>query len=192
MARRKEITRDQILVAALIVVEEQGFHRFTARSVARQMKCSTQPIYLEFTNMDGLREAVFNRIHDYLGDEIFSKSVTGDNVVDMGLNYIAFARERSQLFKALFIEDYDGGERMYNFSEEMFTKHAKEDEHYQNLSAEIMDRLHSGTWITVTGLASLMSSGILTPDQKQLTAIIQDAIATIVAHEPNEAIGKLR
>ena len=43
------------LVAALIVVEEQGF-TFHRPQCCPQMKCSTQPIYLEFTNMDGLRE----------------------------------------------------------------------------------------------------------------------------------------
>mgnify|MGYP002128688326 CR=1 FL=1 len=56
MARRKTITRDQILTAAHQVISEKGFSHFTARNIATQMNCSTQPIYLEFKNMNDLKE----------------------------------------------------------------------------------------------------------------------------------------
>ena len=55
MARKKTITREQILAAAYEVVATEGFSRFTARNIASKMKCSTQPIYLEFKNMDDLK-----------------------------------------------------------------------------------------------------------------------------------------
>ena len=55
MARKKTITREQILVAAHQVISDKGFSHFTARNIATQMNCSTQPIYLEFKNMDDLK-----------------------------------------------------------------------------------------------------------------------------------------
>lgn len=58
MARKKTITRDQILKAAYEVVATEGFTRFTARNIAAKMKCSTQPIYLEFKNMDDLKKCI--------------------------------------------------------------------------------------------------------------------------------------
>ncbi|BDP83738.1 hypothetical protein EfmAA610_09480 [Enterococcus faecium] len=57
MARKKTITREQILAAAYEVAATDGFTRFTARNIANKMNCSTQPIYLEFKNMDDLRQA---------------------------------------------------------------------------------------------------------------------------------------
>ena len=70
MARKKTITRDQILKAAYEVVATEGFTRFTARNIAAKMKCSTQPIYLEFKNMDDLKSALINQIYDYLATEV--------------------------------------------------------------------------------------------------------------------------
>jgi AcrR family transcriptional regulator len=62
MARKKTITRDQILNAAYEVVAKEGFSRFTARNIAAKMKCSTQPIYLEFKNMDELKKVLVKEI----------------------------------------------------------------------------------------------------------------------------------
>lgn len=45
---KKTITKEQILTAAYEVVATEGFSKFTARNIANKMKCSTQPIYLEF------------------------------------------------------------------------------------------------------------------------------------------------
>ncbi|ELB47462.1 hypothetical protein OKE_03168 [Enterococcus faecium EnGen0043] len=61
MARKKTITREQILAAAYEVAATDGFTRFTARNIANKMNCSTQPIYLEFKNMDDLRQALLSR-----------------------------------------------------------------------------------------------------------------------------------
>lgn len=62
MARKKTITKDHILNAAYEIVATEGFSRFTARNIASKMKCSTQPIYLEFKNMDDLKNALFDKI----------------------------------------------------------------------------------------------------------------------------------
>lgn len=72
MARKKTITREQILAAAYEVAATDGFTRFTARNIANKMNCSTQPIYLEFKNMDDLRQALFEQIYDHLQYEVFT------------------------------------------------------------------------------------------------------------------------
>ena len=53
--RRKVYTKDQILKAAYDVVAKEGFKGFTARNIAKKMGISTQPIYLEFKNMEDLK-----------------------------------------------------------------------------------------------------------------------------------------
>ena len=68
MARKKTITRDQILEAAYTVVSTEGFSRFTARNIAAKMNCSTQPIYLEFQNMEDLKMALIRKVHDHLAN----------------------------------------------------------------------------------------------------------------------------
>lgn len=77
MARKKTITREQILAAAYEVAATDGFTRFTARNIANKMNCSTQPIYLEFKNMDDLRQALFEQIYDHYNMKCSLLSIQG-------------------------------------------------------------------------------------------------------------------
>ncbi|WP_071131790.1 TetR/AcrR family transcriptional regulator [Enterococcus timonensis] len=169
------MTREDIIKAGYELVAQEGFHKFTARNIAKLMGTSTAPIYAEFHSMDALKETIFQRIENYLGEVIFNEVRTGDSIVDMGLNYIYFAMGENKLYKALYLEDYGGGERMHNFSYRMYTKRVSEDNKYQSLSKGQVDALHYGTWIIVTGLASLMSSHIIMPTEEQLISIIKDS-----------------
>ena len=53
--RRKVYTREHILKAAYELINREGFGNFTARNIAKHMGISTQPIYLEFENMQDLK-----------------------------------------------------------------------------------------------------------------------------------------
>ena len=88
MARKKTITKEKILSAAYEVATTEVFSRFTARNIANKMNCSTQPIYLEFKNMDDLKRALFVQIYDYLKYEVFPVVHTGNTIIDLAYNYI--------------------------------------------------------------------------------------------------------
>ena len=44
----KKVTREKIVDAAVRVLQEDGYSAVNARSVAKKLDCSTQPIYSEF------------------------------------------------------------------------------------------------------------------------------------------------
>ncbi len=115
MARKKTITKEQILSAAYEVATTEGFSRFTARNIANKMNCSTQPIYLEFKNMDDLKRALFVQIYDYLKYEVFPVVHTGNTIIDLAYNYIHFANREKKLYSSLYLEEY-GGERRCRLS----------------------------------------------------------------------------
>lgn len=176
MARRKTITKDMILNAAYEVVATEGFSRFTARNIASKMKCSTQPIYLEFKNMGDLRSALFDKLYTYLSEEIFPVAHTGDPLIDLPLNYIYFARDHNRLYRSLFIEDYGGGEEMHSFGYSQFLASARRSPIYSELSEDKLMALHTATWIVATGIASLMSSGIIRPTEADIIQMLQNTI----------------
>lgn len=183
MARKKTITKDQILNAAYEVVATEGFSKFTARNIANKMKCSTQPIYLEFKNMDDLKEELFERIHQYLAKEVFPVVHTENTIVDLALNYIHFATNESKLYRALYLEEYGGGKRMQEFSYKYFFKVVKKDDAYANLTDADINSLHMGTWIVATGIAALMTSGIIHPTDEQIEQLMKDAIDQIIERD---------
>ena len=57
----KKVSREAILDAAVEVLRDGGFSAINARSVARKLGCSTQPIYLSFQNMAELKAALTER-----------------------------------------------------------------------------------------------------------------------------------
>ncbi len=183
MARKKTITRDQILKAAYEVVATEGFTRFTARNIAAKMKCSTQPIYLEFKNMEDLKSALISQIFDYLATEVFPIERRGDIIVDLTLNYIGFANKEKRLYRALYLEEYGGGDSMQQFSFDLFVKSVKKDAKFSELSTVELQSLHTGVWIVATGLAALMSSGIIHPTEDQIAKLMTETVDNILIRE---------
>ncbi|AQP53116.1 TetR family transcriptional regulator [Vagococcus penaei] len=176
MARRKTITREHILDATYQVIATEGFSGFTARNIASKMKSSTQPIYLEFKNMEDLREAFLRDIEKYLTDDVFSKVVTGDALLDICLNFLEFAKREKILYRSLFVENHDGGKDLNKFSHNLYYEKINNDEKYVNLSDEQKESLFIGMFIIVTGLASLISSERIHPTQEEISQIVENCV----------------
>lgn len=179
--RAKTYTRERILKASYLLLEKEGFRNFTARNVAKQMGISTQPIYLEFKNMKDLKQTLIITIIKDLQKNIFSQVHTGDKLIDLSLNYIYFAKENPKLFTSLFIDDHGGGELIYQYSFDNFKKLVKEMDDYQGYSESALSELHNGLWIVITGIASLMSSGMMDYEKEKIILIVEQAITALVA-----------
>ncbi|MCF1622518.1 TetR/AcrR family transcriptional regulator [Tetragenococcus koreensis] len=183
MARKKTITRDQILEAAYEVVAKEGFSRFTARNIAAKMKCSTQPIYLEFKNMDDLKQALLKEIFDYLAAEVLPKEHSGDKLVDLGFNYIEFATKEKKLYKALYLEENLGDKSIQKVSFDYFVKLVQQDPEYKDLPEDKLSSLYTGFWIIVTGLAALTSANIMKPTDKEINVLLTETIKNLTNND---------
>ncbi|BDP81042.1 hypothetical protein EfmAA290_17180 [Enterococcus faecium] len=53
------------------IVAKEGFKGFTARNIAKKMGISTQPIYLEFKNMEDLKNTLLDSIFEQLKEDVF-------------------------------------------------------------------------------------------------------------------------
>lgn len=121
--RHKVYTREHILKAAYELIEKDGFSNFTARNVANQMGVSTQPIYLEFDNMEDLKQTLIKEIFDDLTKKVFSVEHTGDKVIDISINYIDFAQKNPRLFMAMYLDEKGGGKACMIFLIILSRKH---------------------------------------------------------------------
>ncbi len=114
MARKESVTEQMILDTAFEMVKEGGFESITARKVAERAGCSTQPIFRVYKNMDELQHAVYEKSILYFLD--YYKAANKPSSVpftNLGLTYIAFAREEKNYFKLLFVKGVKGGKSMY-------------------------------------------------------------------------------
>ena len=177
--RRKVYTKDQILKAAHEVVLESGFEKFTARNVAKKMGISTQPIYLEFKNMEDLKRTLLQKIQTDLTRKFMSQPITGDLIVDAPVHYIQFALKKPKLFKALFVDPKGGGPIMYEYSVEFYKELSKQSRRFGKLPKEDYELLHLETWVVVNGLITMLLAGIITLTREELIELVQQLIEDI-------------
>ena len=86
----------------------------TARRVAAKAGCSTQPIFRVYKNMDELWSAVYNKAAGFFQDYYGLYPRTGKApFVNLGMAYIAFAREEKNLFELLFVTNGPKRKSMY-------------------------------------------------------------------------------
>lgn len=177
--RRKVYTKDQILKAAHEVVLESGFEKFTARNVAKKMGISTQPIYLEFKNMEDLKRTLLQKIQTDLTRKFMSQPITGDLIVDAPVHYVEFALKKPRLFKALFVDPKGGGPIMYEYSVEFYKELSKQSRRFGKLPKEDYELLHLETWVVVNGLITMLLAGIITLTREELIELVQQLIEDI-------------
>lgn len=177
--RRKVYTKDQILKAAHEVVLESGFEKFTARNVAKKMGISTQPIYLEFKNMEDLKRTLLQKIQTDLTRKFMSQPITGDLIVDAPVHYVEFALKKPKLFKALFVDPKGGGPIMYEYSVEFYKELSKQSRRFGKLPKEDYELLHLETWVVVNGLITMLLAGIITLTREELIELVQQLIEDI-------------
>ena len=106
MARKESITSQMILDVAFQMAREEGLKNITARKVAERANCSTQPIFRSFQSMDDLVEGVYHRAVSYFQNyyEHYPKLEKAP-FCNLGMAYVAFAREEKELFRMLFVPD---------------------------------------------------------------------------------------
>ena len=87
-----------MIEGAFQLVRQKGHEFLTARNLAAFLGCSTQPIMYQFPNLDTLKDLTYQR-----ADEFHTKYLLADNdLLEIGLRYIRFAKEEPRLFRFLF------------------------------------------------------------------------------------------
>ncbi len=109
MPPKTRITKDMIVQAAIEVARQSGYENINARTVSEQLHCSTQPVMYHFSTIDGMKRAVYARADQLHSAYIMTIPPDQDPVLGIGLNYIRFAVEETQLFRFLFQSGYAEG-----------------------------------------------------------------------------------
>ena len=110
MPPKTKITKEMILDASFNIIRKEGHESLNARRIAEYLKCSTQPILYNFGTVDEIRGEVYKIADEYHTKYIMPKGKSGkDPMLELGLNYIRFGHEESNLFRFLFQTNKFGG-----------------------------------------------------------------------------------
>lgn len=164
---RSIFTKNQVINASLEAIRKDGFSTFSARTVAKALGSSTMPIYSLFGSLDGLEQAIWEAANELMVS-YQSKSYTGENLLDIAVGYIAFAREERNLFRYLFIErprrrEEEGhNPRQQDFSRQFGSDKERKKE-LSEVPAEYQEGLMRNSHIYTHGLAMLVNARIIDP-----------------------------
>ncbi|RVU70446.1 MULTISPECIES: TetR/AcrR family transcriptional regulator [Lactobacillus] len=176
MARKKEISRSKILDIAYKMAVNNGLDRMHARSIAKTGHFSTQPLYLEFKNMDEIRSEVLKRISHELRTETLQKKYVGDALIDLDLAYINFAQDHSKLFRAMFVGGKFGSQIIVDTLMDLGTAKFKEQYGDTNYSDQKVHDIVIANWISTTGMAALVVNEVAKFSQDQIVNVLQAQI----------------
>lgn len=156
MPAKKQVTKEMILNAALKLLREQGYEAVNLRQLAKELGCSTQPVYLSFSGMDALRgELIPLAVAEF---ERYMKAGSEDGVICLyGMRYIAFAKEEPRLFRFLFIRPNAFSEIKQVLLPMIEHSIGKLMAAY-HISYEEADILHDQMWMHAHGIASMIAT----------------------------------
>lgn len=103
MPPKAKITREMVVAAAFEVVRDAGAESVNARTVAKRLNCSTQPVMYHFATIEELKRAAYAKADRYHTEYLMrAQDPREDAMLRIGLNYIRFAIQEPRLFRFLF------------------------------------------------------------------------------------------
>ena len=175
MPKLTTITQEAIIDTAFEMVRKEGFGVLSARSIAKQIGCSTQPIYCCYKNMGDLKAELCQRALPYLQNIMLRCSKTGNVLLDMGLGYVRMAYTEPALFKAFYMDNIMNVKLTDIFPESrQAVEIMKDSEEYQHLSEEEVKSGIAKAWMLAHGIASLVAVGMLVYDEEKILEILNN------------------
>lgn len=180
MPPKTKITKEEIINTAVEIVRRDGADSINARVIARELNCSTQPVFSNFATMEDLRFAVVDAA-DALYQEYINREIAAEKYPAFkasGMAYIRFAKEEKELFKLLFMRDRSAEAEQPET--EGTRKISDIVQASTGFSGDKAALFHLEMWAYVHGIATMMATGYLELDTELVSDMLTDAYQGIM------------
>ena len=182
MARTPRITAEMLLKAGAEIILEQGADALNVRSAAAKLNCSVQPVFRNFGSMETYRRAVI----DYL-DGIYHAFVAqhldkNDYLFTISLAHILLARDRRNLFGALFLSNEYGSRTVPQIISSPWNREAIDCTAAQyHLTIKEAEAVYRDVRFYTFGIAEALYVGSLIAEEHELRQLLRGAIRKFCA-----------
>lgn len=182
MPAKKQITKAIISEKSFDYVRRKGIDALNMRDVAKECKCSTQPIYLAYKGIDELKQDIAQRAYEEFNNCLLKEIKSGiyPEYKAIGIGYIRFAIEERELFKYLFMRNRSkdkGGVEQNSFDGAIMTIMKN-----YGLYRDDAVTLHAEMWIFVHGIATMIATDYLDWDFETINRMITDAYKGLITN----------
>lgn len=179
----KKVTKKDIIACCIDIIKSEGIAGINARSVAKKLNCSTQPIYYLYANIDEMKNDVMGEIFKIFKQSMMKKHNNMLDYKDIGINFINFASKEPILFNLLFKNS------MQNEIKDFLNLTGEYEDIYDliycqtGLSRENAQNFHMRMWLYVNGIASFISNNNYTFSQKEIGKLLKDQYTSMIMLE---------
>ena len=145
----------------------------SVRAIAKMCNCSTQPIYLSFKSIEEIKDEVYKMGLQFFYEYMLTMVARNEypEYKSMGIAYVKFAHEESELFRYLFMTkprtDYGSVDASFETSVEVIKKNLK-------ISEEAARKLHMEMWIFGHGIATMYLTNYIDFDLNMVSDMYRD------------------
>ena len=180
MPPKVKISKHDITQTAVSLIRNNGFDAFNTRNIAKELNCSTQPIFSNFTSMEELEKEVILHANNlylcFIENEIATNKYPKYKA--FGMAYIRFAKEETQLFKLLFMRDRTNEDispsQDFNDSVQIIMS-------ANGVSEETAKLIHLEMWTFVHGIAVMIATSFYPLDWNLISDMVTDVYQGIRA-----------
>lgn len=182
MAPRQKITKDMILEAGYELAKKNGIENVNSRNVAKELSCSTQPVFSQFPTMEELRKAVFDYACEKCVYEILKNKDKKDFLNLTTRWYLNLIRKEKNLYKLIFFSS--GFERnsviemmlTYDSNKELINKIQLDYSLKETQCNDILLR----TFSLLHGIGSLIAFNDLQISDDEISGLIKKTVIEMV------------
>ncbi|MFD0869375.1 putative DNA-binding transcriptional regulator [Chlamydia abortus] len=162
MAPKKKFSRQDIIDAAFEIARDEGLDGITIRKVAQRLGSSIAPIYVNFSEVEELTEAVVQKALD-VSRQLIMERQTELRFRDIGMASLQFAKEYSLLYRDLVMKN--NSHMKYNdVAVREVVELMKTDTDLGGFSTEELKGILLKMQIFQTGLSVMVANGLLPAD----------------------------
>ena len=192
MPPKAKITKEMIIDTAFHIVQKEGADKLTARSISEQLNCSTQPVLYCFSTVHDIKKMVYKKADEYHTAYIMDMETDyGNPMLAIGMNYIKFAIEESNIFRFLFqSNEFSGGGMLDLLETEELLPILTVLQNELDMSMEDTKEIFSTLFIFAHGYASLYANNTMIYDEQNVINALEKIFIGAISATKGEQDGK--
>lgn len=183
MPPKAKFEKEEIVKAALGILQKRGPKALTARELGTQLNSSARPIFTVFENMEEVRreaEQAAKEIYRGYVSRGLSQPLAFRGV---GMAYIEFAIKEPKLFQLLFMgEQQEKGDvdRILFLVEDSYEDILRSVQEPYQLSEKDAKQLYCHMWIYTHGIAVMCATGVCSFTKAKIGELLTDVFISLL------------
>lgn len=176
----RKFKKEDIIQTAYEIVKEEGMESINSRRIAKELNCSVQPIFHNFSTMEELYQAIYEKIAQTYQTYMMKALDSVTPYKSFGLSYIAFAKQYPEFFRILFMQKTDLKADNYIMADKISDTIIKSGQNFTGLSYEEQKKFHIKVWIFTHGIACLVATHTVQFDEEEINHILSSTVKELL------------